>query len=254
MAALLSRFCKFHDPPRHPARLDGILIRRRDQAAAAIHDVDGSLHFLGRRLIKLVDLILLQHKKLGIEPRSGKWMKNPAHTRDHLICPHIPFFRPAEEITPQGLPLKHGQLRPVHGSHVNHDPFDILSLKIGIQEIIYFLVISVDGADPLALPQRVRLQKVVVQSIDIPLLFDGRPVVIPGQEILDLRVVGKFIGHQLHIIEQLVYLCGDGVGSLADISNCLILHFHTRLQKQHGRNHRKGQKHPHHQIEKQLLS
>ena len=164
---------------------------------AALLNVDGSLHFLGRRLIKLVNLILLQHEKLGIKPRSGKWMQNPSHTRDHLICPHIPFFRPAEEITLQGLPLKHGQLRPIQGAHVNHNPFDILSLKIGIQEIVYFLVISVNSADPLALPQRVCLQKVVVRFIDIPLLFDSPSVVIPGQEILDLRVAGKFIENQL---------------------------------------------------------
>ena len=229
MAALRRRFCKFHDTLRHPARLDSILIRRRDQTAAAIHDVDGPLHFLGRRLIKLIDLILLQHKKLGIEPRPGKRMQNPAHTSDHLICPPIPFFRHAEEITLQGLPLKHGQHRPVLGAHVNHDPFDILSLKIGIQEIIYFLVISVNGADPLALTQRVRLQKVVVHFIDIPLLFDGRSVIIPVQKSLDLGVIGKFIRHQLHIIEQLVYLCGDGVGPLADISDCLILHFRPCL-------------------------
>ena len=254
MAPLFRFFCKLHNPLRHPAHLDDLLIRRRHETAAGIHDIYGPLHLLGRCLIKLVDLIFLQHKELGIEPRTGKRVQNPAHTGNHLVRSHIPLFRPAEEIILQGLPVKHGQLRPVRGAHADHDPFEIISLEIRVQEIIHFLVISVDGADSLAFSQRVSLQKVVIEFIDIPLLFDGPAAVILSQELLHLHVVGKFVGYQLYIIEQLIHLGRDGIGSLAYISDCLVFHLRPCLYKQHRRNHRKGQKHPNHQIEKQLLS
>ena len=71
--------------------------------------------------------------------------------------------------------MKHGQLRPVRGAHADHDPFEIISLEIRVQEIIHFLVISVDGADSLAFSQRVSLQKVVIEFIDC-LLYTSRCV------------------------------------------------------------------------------